>query len=75
MGFCNSDYGVTEARNGKGEPFAESRRLSSLQSRTEERSSIAPRGIRKDLDGCLGKGIPPRRYNLTGVNHNSPRRT
>jgi phosphoserine phosphatase RsbU/P len=49
--------GVTEARNKWGEPFGESRLLSSLQVRRGERASITLAGIMKNLDDFVGTAV------------------
>jgi phosphoserine phosphatase RsbU/P len=46
--------GVTEARNERGEQFGESRLLSLLQPRIEERASATLTGIMKNLDEFVG---------------------
>jgi phosphoserine phosphatase RsbU/P len=46
--------GVTEARNERGEQFGESRLLSLLQPRLEERASATLAGIMKNLDEFVG---------------------
>jgi phosphoserine phosphatase RsbU/P len=46
--------GVTEARNERGEQFGESRLLSLLQPRLEERASATLAGIMKNLDDFVG---------------------
>jgi phosphoserine phosphatase RsbU/P len=46
--------GVTEARNERGEQFGESRLLSLLQPRIEERASATLAGIMKKLDDFVG---------------------
>ncbi len=46
--------GVTEARNERGEQFGESRLLSMLQLRTEDRASTTLAGIMKNLDDFVG---------------------
>ena len=46
--------GVTEARNERGQQFGESRLLSLLQPRMEERASATLAGIMKNLDDFVG---------------------